>query len=214
MASLLHRLAIAAVFVAAASTAAAQTPDRSQLPIKVEAKGPTDYDTQNGVLIFNSVTIVQGDIRISADRAVASGLDFDDNRWEFSGAVRITTPEAQLASDTARVRFSKGEIESASITGAPATFEQKRDDKLAQGRANRIDYDLGRGAVEFAGDAWLSDGRTEITGATLVYSTVNQRVVSDEKIVITIQPGESAPATTTTTTPATAPASPAPKPAP
>ncbi len=210
MACSLLKFAIAAVLGAA--TLLAQAQERSQLPIKVEARGPTDYDTQNGVLIFNDVTISQGDTRITAERAVATGLDFEDNRWEFSGAVRIKTLEAQLASDTARVRFSKGEIQSASITGTPATFEQKRDEKLAQGRANRIDYDLSRGAVEFAGDAWLADGRTEITGATLVYSTVNQRVVSDERVVITIQPGESAPATTTPTPQATP--APAPKPTP
>ena len=46
--------------------------------------------------------------------------------------------------------------------------------------------------MELAGDAWLSDGRTEITGATLVYSTVNQRVVSRKKVLITINPNEPA----------------------
>lgn len=216
MASSFHRLAIAAVLLAAAAAPAAQVPDRDQLPIKVEALS-SDFDTQNGVLVFNGIVIAQGAVRITAERAVASGLDFEDSRWEFNGSVRISMPESELASDSARVRFGGGEIQSATVTGAPATFEQKRDDKLAQGRANRIDYDLGRGAVEFAGDAWLSDGRTEITGATLVYSTVNQRVVSDEKVLITIQPGESTPATTTTTTPATAPPpplAPAPQPTP
>ena len=100
-------------------------------------------------------------------------------------------PDASLASDTADVKFAGGEIQSAAVTGAPATFEQKRKDELARGRANRIDYDLKRGTAEFAGDAWLSDGKTEITGETLIYSTANQRVVSQhEPVVITIQPGE------------------------
>ncbi len=206
MASSLLKAGIAVMLAAAAGAALAQTPDRSQLPIKVEAKGPTDFDTQNGVLIFNSITISQGDVRITADRAVATGLDFEESRWEFSGSVRIKTLEAQLASDTARVRFSKGEIDSASITGSPATFEQKRKEELARGRANRIDYDLGRGAVELAGDAWLSDGSTEITGATLVYSTVTQRVLSDREVTITIQPGESAPRKTAPKLPAPGPA--------
>jgi lipopolysaccharide transport protein LptA len=102
-------------------------------------------------------------------------------------------PESVLASDAASVRFAGGEIQSAMVTGDPATFEQRRDVELAQGRANRIDYDLGRGAVELAGDAWLSDGRTEITGATLVYSTVSQRVVSRQQVTITINPNEPAP---------------------
>jgi len=190
MASLLPKFACVVLF--AAATAAAQEPERSQLPIKVEARS-SDFDYQKGVLEFDGIMISQGEIRIIAERAVASGLDFEDSRWEFNGAVRISMPEAALASDTASVRFARGEIQSATVTGGPATFEQRRDDELAQGRANRIDYDLGRGAVELAGDAWLSDGRTEITGATLVYSTISQRVVSRQQVVITINPNEPAP---------------------
>jgi len=184
----------ALISVAAAATAAQQAPDRSQLPIKVEAKS-SDFDYQKGVLVFDSITISQGDIRITAEHAVATGLDFEDSRWEFDGTIRITNAEAALASDSARVRFGKGEILSASIQGVPATFEQRRKDQFAQGRANRIDYDLGRGEVELAGDAWLTDGRTEITGDRLVYSTVSQRVVSRKQVVITIQPGEPKPKT-------------------
>ncbi|MGH8130993.1 MAG: LptA/OstA family protein [Steroidobacteraceae bacterium] len=193
MACSLRKAAIAALLCGAAGLAA-QAQERSQLPIKVEAKS-SDFDYQNGVLVFDAITIVQGEIRITADRAVASGLDFEDSRWEFDGTVRITMPESELASDTARVRFAGGEIQSASVTGAPATFEQHRKEQRAQGRANRIDYDLGRGAVELAGDAWLFDGRTEITGATLVYSTTSQRVISQEPVVITIQPEEKPPET-------------------
>jgi lipopolysaccharide transport protein LptA len=190
MASLLRNLACVILFSAA--VAAAQETERSQLPIKVEARS-SDFDYQKGVLEFDGITISQGEIRITAERAVASGLDFEDSRWEFNGTVRISMPESALASDTARVHFARGEIQSATVTGGPATFEQRRDDELAQGRANRIDYDLGRGAVELAGDAWLSDGRTEITGATLVYSTISQRVVSRQQVVITINPNEPAP---------------------
>lgn len=177
-----------------AAVHAAQAQERSQLEIQVVARS-SDFDYQNGVLVFDAITITQGQVRITADRAVASGLDFKDSRWEFSGTVRITMPEFALASDTARVRFTGGQIASATVTGAPATFEQLRKEEHAQGRANRIDYDLGRGAVELAGDAWLFDGRTEITGATLVYSTANQRVISQKPVVITIQPEEKSPDT-------------------
>jgi lipopolysaccharide transport protein LptA len=188
MASLHVRAAFtAALLGAAACASAAQV--RSQLPITVEAHS-SDFDYKNGVLVFNNVTIVQGGIRITAERAQASGLDFEDSGWEFSGTVRITMPAGSLASDTARVRFTAGEIHSATVTGAPATFEQRHEAELAQGRANRIDYDVGRGTVELAGNAWLTDGRNEITGATLVYSTESQRVISREQVVITIKPHE------------------------
>ncbi len=177
----------AAVLAACAAVAAAQ--ERELLPIQVEARS-SDFDYQNGVLKFDAITITQGQIRITAARAVASGLDFKDSNWEFSGAVRISMPDSALASESARVRFAAGEIASAAVTGTPATFEQRRKDEHAEGHANRIDYDLKRGTVDLIGDAWLSDGKTEITGAKLVYSTLDQRVVSQEQVLITIQPGE------------------------
>jgi len=203
MACSIPEAALALAFALAASAAGAQ--ERSQLPIKVEARS-SDFDYQASVLVFNEITISQGDVRITAERARASGLDFEDSSWEFSGAVRISMTDSNLASDSARVRFSGGRIQSATVTGAPASFEQKRDQQAAQGRANRIDYDLGRGTVELAGDAWLTDGRNEITSSTLVYSTVNQRVISREPVTFTIQPRESAPAEA----PAPAPAEPKP----
>jgi lipopolysaccharide transport protein LptA len=181
------RAAAAALAAALCWPAAAQ--QREELPIQVEARS-SDFDYQNGMLKFDAITITQGQIRITAERAVASGLDFEDSSWEFSGSVRMSMPESNIASDAARVKFAAGEIQSASVTGSPATFEQKRKDEQAQGRANRIDYDLKRGTVELAGDAWLTDGKTEITGETLVYSTASQRVVSKQQVLITIQPGE------------------------
>ena len=182
-----ERLAAALLCAAFFTGAAAQV--NEQLPIELKA---SSLDYQNGVVKYNSISITQGETRITAERAVASGLEFQDSNWEFSGDVRISTPESAIASDTARVLFAGGEIQSAAVTGSPATFEQRRKEQHAQGRANRIDYDLKRGAVELTGDAWLSDGKTEVTGATLVYSTTNQRVVSREPVVITIQPGEPA----------------------
>jgi lipopolysaccharide transport protein LptA len=190
--SLLSAAAAATALAGVLGTAAAAE-DRSQLPIKVEARS-SDFDYEANRLEFNEITITQGDIRITSLRAVASGLDFEDSSWEFSGTVNITTLDAKLTSDSARVRFAGGEVQSAIVNGKPATFEQRRNDQVAQGRANRIDYDLGRGTVELAGEAWLSDGRNEVAGATLVYSTATQRVISNKPVVITINPNETPPA--------------------
>jgi lipopolysaccharide transport protein LptA len=187
MAASHRKLAAVALIAACAAAAAAQ--DREQLPIQLTASS-LNFDSQKGVVEYGAITITQGQIRITADRAVTTGVDFEDSRWQFSGTVRITMPDASLASETADVKFAGGEIESATVTGAPATFEQKRKDELARGRANRIDYDLKRGTAEFAGNAWLSDGKTELTGETLTYSTANQQVVSHQPVVITIQPGD------------------------
>ena len=183
---------LAALLLAAACAAASGAQETAQLPIQLKASS-LNFDSQKGIVEYGAVTITQGEIRISADHAVTNGVDFQDSKWQFSGTVRISMPDSALASDTAEVKFSGGAIQSAAITGTPATFEQKRKEELAQGRASRIDYDLRRGTVELDGDAWLSDGKTEITGEKLMYSTANQRVVSREQVLITIQPGERAP---------------------
>lgn len=189
MATSRRKRLVAALLAAASAVAVAQ--ERTQLPIELRAESQ-DFDYRNGVLKFATITITQGQIRITADSAVATGLDFDDSTWKFTGTVRISMPEAALASETASVRFAGGEVAAATVTGAPATFEQRRKEELAQGRANRIDYDLQRGTVELDGDAWLSDGKTEMTGGKLVYSTASQRVVSRDPVTITIQPNEPA----------------------
>jgi lipopolysaccharide transport protein LptA len=190
-----HRSLVAIALLAACAAAAAQ--DREELPIELKAEGGLSFDSQNGVVEYSGVTITQGQIRITADRAVTTaattGDGFEDSKWQFSGTVRISMPESALASDTAEVRFAGGEVASAVVTGAPATFEQLSEGEKSEGRANRIDYDLKRGTVEFTGDAWLKDARTEVTSETLVYSTTTQRVISDEPVLITIQPGERAP---------------------
>lgn len=186
MAFSLPRMALTTALLGAAAGAIAAG-ERSQLPVTVEARS-SDFDYRNNVLVFNDVTIVQGTTRITAERAQASGLDFQDSSWAFDGSVRITMADGSLASDTARVRFTGGEVQSASVTGAPAAFEQRRQEELARGRANRIDYDLGNGTVELAGDAWLSDGHNEINGTMLVYSTRSQRVISRDQVTITINP--------------------------
>ncbi len=183
------RIAVIALFAACAAAAAQ---DRDQLPIQLTASS-LNFDSQKGVVEYGTVTITQGQIRITADRAVTTGVDFKDSKWQFSGTVRISMPESALASDTAEVRFAAGVVASAVVTGTPATFTQTREGEQSEGRANRIDYDLKRGTVEFTGNAWLKDARTEVTSETLVYSTVTQRVISDEPVVITIQPGATTP---------------------
>jgi lipopolysaccharide transport protein LptA len=182
--------AAAALLAACALAAGAQ--EREQAPIQVESRGGTDFDYSKGVFRFDGITITQGDIRIVADAAVANGLDIKDSHWEFTGSVRISTPDSSVESDTARVHIQAGEIASATVTGKPATFRQARAEEQAEGHANNIDYNLKRGTVVLEGDAWLSDNGKEINGAQLVYSVTDQRVVSQGPVVITIQPDEPA----------------------
>lgn len=192
MAASIPSLALGLLLAATAPLALAQDP-RASLPITVEADS-SDFDYKNGVLVFVRVRITQGDARVEADRATATGLEFENSRWRFEGQVRIRAEGGSLASDAATVRFVGNEIQSAEVTGSPATFTQQRGERQAEGRAERIDYDLATGRVRLAGGAWLSDGANEITGSTLVYSMREERVLAEageqggQPVRITINP--------------------------
>jgi Uncharacterized protein conserved in bacteria len=152
-------------------------PGNAQQPINLEAAS-SDFDYKNNSLLFRRVRITQGSLEVTAQQASASGLEFANSEWRLQGDVRIVVPGGMLQSSEARVQFRNNEIVSATIKGAPATFEQrlKENDQLARGRAAAIDYDVKQSIVRLTGDAWLTDGQNEINGNTLVYDIGRERV--------------------------------------
>lgn len=186
-------LALAVLAIAAPLAQDAGAAGRRDLPITVEADS-TDFDYRNSVLVFRQVRITQGDARVEAEQATATGLEFENSRWQFQGRVRITAEDGVLESDSATVRFENNEIAGAEVVGRPARFRQQRGEQLAEGRADRIDYDLQSRQVRLSGEAWLSDGRNEITGSRLVYGMREQRVLAEaadqggQPVRITINP--------------------------
>ncbi|HEU4779099.1 MAG TPA: lipopolysaccharide transport periplasmic protein LptA [Steroidobacteraceae bacterium] len=166
--------------------------------IVVENKS-LDMDYRNNNAVLRDVVITQCDVRIQAAEArVSGGLNFKNSRWTISGDVRINSEGGSLRSDKAIVSFADNLISRATITGAPAEFEQLRDDgTTARGKANTIDYETTSGSVSFTTGAWLSYGRNEITGQQLVYNIRTQSVQGqsrtgggsgDGRVRIVIQP--------------------------
>ena len=179
----------------AAPTAGAALPTR-QLPITVDAAS-SEVDYRTNTVVFTDVVISQGTMRVQADHAHASGLNFANSRWTFEGHVRIDAdPRGSLRADQAVVEFRDNRILRATATGKPAQFEQVRADsqQLARGHANQIVYDVTEGTVRLSDDAWLSDGINEISGPLLVYNIRAQRVQAatqsgtDQRVHIVIQP--------------------------
>jgi lipopolysaccharide transport protein LptA len=166
-----------------------------KLPIDV-ASSKVDY--KGDTVVFQDVVITQGDTKVQADHAHATGLDnFDNSHWTFDGNVRINGEQhGSLKSDQAVVEFRNKYISKATITGNPAEFEQKRTDtaEVARGHAHEIVYNVVDGTVRLSNDAWLSDGHNEISGPELVYSIREQRVQAatqpgtDDKVHIIIDP--------------------------
>ncbi|HEV2287262.1 MAG TPA: lipopolysaccharide transport periplasmic protein LptA [Steroidobacteraceae bacterium] len=176
--ALLGACAMAALADAAPAASAGQLPDFSGLPVQLEAAGGSEVDFQTREVVLKKVVISQGTMRISAERARATGLDFANSRWNFEGNVHIDAEQrGNLHSDQAVVEFKDNHIARATITGKPAEFEQKRaNDQIARGHADEILYDVNDGTVRLTNDAWLSDGQNEISGPVLVYNIREQRV--------------------------------------
>jgi lipopolysaccharide transport protein LptA len=177
-------LCLAVVACGAMAAHGAGPSGRSVQDIVLDAAS-SDIDYRANKLHFRDVVISQGDTRIQASEAEANGtgLKFDDSTWQFRGDVRIRFASGNLQSDSATVSFSRNRIAQASISGSPAQFEQRVENlpQPARGRANRIDYDLQAGTVRLTQNAWLSDGRSEISSQVLVYNLKDQKVQTENR---------------------------------
>lgn len=193
-------LAVLALLGLLGTAAAADSP-RAAEKIVLSAV-PLDIDYRNNKARFREVVITQGDVRIEAAEAnVVGGLDFENGEWTVSGNVRIRAEGGSLKSDKAVVQFRNNLISQATITGAPAEFEQQRKDgTTSRGHAGTILYEPASGVVKLRQNAWLSTGCNELKSEQLVYNIKTQRVEGQPqaasgpggRITITIQPkGES-----------------------
>ena len=181
---------------AAPPVAAALTQPSHQLPNTVDAAS-SEVDYRTNTVVFSQVVISQGTMRVQADHAHASGLNFANSRWTFEGHVRIDAePRGSLRADQAVVEFRDNRIVRATASGKPAEFEQPRADsqQMARGHADEIVYDVTEGTVRLTDNAWLTDGTNEISGPLLVYNIRAQRVQAatqsgtDQRVHIVIQP--------------------------
>jgi lipopolysaccharide export system protein LptA len=173
----------------------------AQEPIQLDAQSSElDYGTNQ--LLFKKVKITQGAMSITADQAHATGLDFENSHWEFTGDVKINMEQGRLTSDEADATFNKKLLAKVLITGKPAAFEQNNapaGKSPVHGHADSIDYNIAKGIVHLAGNAWLSDGQTEIRHESLTYSVPDRKMVADaseqssQRVHITITPPPAGP---------------------
>jgi lipopolysaccharide transport protein LptA len=172
-------------------------------PSKAARKLPIDIassriDYKGDTVDFQNVTITQGETKVQADRAHATGLDnFDNSHWTFEGNVRINGEQhGSLKSDAAVVEFRNNYISKATVTGNPAEFEQKRTDtdEVARGHAREIEYNVSDGTVRLSNDAWIWDGHNALSASELVYNIREQHVQAaaqpGNQVHLTIDPNK------------------------
>lgn len=169
-------LTLAAIAVTWPAIVLAQEPDL-RLPITVDADSVA-YDGKNSMLIYEGLKLNQGSIGIEADEGRASNLDFENSVWEFNGNVVINVENGRVECDAAHLKFSGHQLERATITGSPATFEMQRPDSdvVTYAEAGRLEYDFDAGTIEFSEQATITEGGNEISSNYLVYNIEEQRI--------------------------------------
>jgi lipopolysaccharide transport protein LptA len=185
--------AVALAFLAAAPGTALPAA-KAQEPASISFVADSmDTDFKTNVVHLKAVTITYGTMTVKADRALATAVDFKNSRWTFDGNVRINAePRGNLRSDEAVVEFQDNQLKRATATGAPAEFDQKRagSDLVARGHAAQIVYEVGEGTVQLSNDAWITDGRNDISGPLIVYSLREEHVQAfSSRVDASVAPG-------------------------
>ncbi len=197
-----YRFCIANLFLLSSLLGSAQaaTP---QSAITLDAAS-SEIDGRSNEVLLHKVIIRQQGYVIRADRARATGLDFENSHWVFSGSVDITTPDGHSTGDEATVNFADNRLQQAQLTGQPATFEQRNIDKtkepaqpvLASGRANNMTYDFNKNTVRLTGQAWIQYNQNEFRGNSVTYDIPQRKVLArsedqqGERVHITIKPND------------------------
>lgn len=182
-----HALALSAALLIAVPLAAEED-IQSELGLEFDRAAPIDldadaseFDRRKDQLSFTGLSIRQGDMSITADKAQASRLDFEDSTWIFEGRVEIQSSTTHTWSETAEVRFLAHRLDSARLSGGPARFEQKKagDDGLTQGRAEVMEYELATNLIRLIDNAWVSDGTNEVSGPRIAYDLRREFIIAD-----------------------------------
>jgi lipopolysaccharide export system protein LptA len=168
------------LLVVALPVSQAMAAQKNEQPLVIEAQS-VDLDYKNNNVLYHKVRIAQGTMSVAADQAQTTGADVDNSHWVFRGSVKISMNQGQLTADEAEITFANKLLSKALVNGKPAAFEQQiaKTGKLAQGRADTIDYDVKQGVVHLSKNAWLSDGQHEILGESLKYNVLSQNIVAE-----------------------------------
>jgi len=162
-----------------AGSAVAQRPTTSKEPIVINS-AVANMNEANDTADFTTISITQGNTRLTADRASATGVGFQNSQWTFAGrVVIISQTRGSLWADRAILEYRDGELAQVTATGSPAHFEERRTDsqRAEHGQADEITYDAKQGTVRLHGHAHIFDRQnTEITAPMFVYHVRNHRL--------------------------------------
>lgn len=170
-------LALAALALSVA-VAAQDSRGRQELLLDSES---LSFDRQTNLIQLKAPRITQGNLRIEANEALATGTDFDErSEWRFKGNVRITVDTAVLRADSAVFTFANQQLSRGELEGAPASFtdsDRTRQTSIS-GRARKMSYDYIGRTLRMTDNAWIQRDKLEMQGCDLIYDFAAERVTS------------------------------------
>jgi len=163
----LARLSPVAIAVAAA-TAFSQGAARKEIVLAMDA-----IEVQGDLMRAIHPRIVQDNMSIEADEALATGTNFDErSEWRFTGNVKINVENAVMEAGTAVFTFEEQQLSHGEIEGAPASFTHNDParPKPMSGTAPKMSYDYAARTLRLTGDVWLQRGEVEMHGCDFIYN--------------------------------------------
>jgi len=170
-------LALAALTLSVAATA---QDGRGTQELLLDSES-LSFDRQTNLIELKAPRITQGNLRIEADEALATGTDFDErSEWRFKGNVRITVDTAVLEADSAVFTFESQQLSRGELEGSPASFTDFDKTRQASitGRARKMSYDYIGRTLRMTDNAWVQRDKLEMQGCDLIYDFGAERVTS------------------------------------
>jgi lipopolysaccharide transport protein LptA len=138
-------------------------------------------DRATNLIHLRSPRISQGNLAITADEALATGIEFDQkSEWRFIGNVRITVDTAVLEAGSAVFTFDQQQLSRGELEGTPAKFtdEDAARAKPISGGADKLTYDYVARTLRLSDNAFVHKDQYEIQGCDLIYDFAAERVSS------------------------------------
>jgi lipopolysaccharide transport protein LptA len=131
-------------------------------------------DRESNLIHMRSPRISQGALRIMADEALATGIEFDKpSEWRFTGNVRLEVGTTVIEADKSVFTFDNEQLSRGDLEGTPVTFTdvEKGTQRSVTGRADKMSYDyIGRTLRMTGSPAWVQKNKIEMQGCDLIYN--------------------------------------------
>ena len=125
--------------------------------------------------------ITQGNLRIAADDALATGFEFDEaGEFRLTGNVRVNVETASMEANSAVFTFANGQLSHGELEGTPVSFSDvdAATQRKVTGHAGRMSYDNVARTLRMTGDASVQLDTREVLGCDLIYDFRAERVTS------------------------------------